>query len=52
MESKKENKLVNVTKRNRLTDIENKSVVASGEWGEGTIPVEEFKRYKLPYKNK
>ena len=34
MESKKYNKLVNVT-RSRLTDIENKLVVTSGEVGEG-----------------
>ena len=31
MESKKYNKPVNITKRNRLTDIENKLVVTSGE---------------------
>ena len=31
--SKKYNKLVNITKRNRLTDIENKLVVTSGERG-------------------
>ena len=30
MESKKYNKLVNITKRSRLTDIENKLVVTSG----------------------
>ena len=31
VESKKYNKLVNITKRSRLTDIENKLVVTSGE---------------------
>ena len=31
MESEKYNKLVNITKRNRFIDIENKSVVTSGE---------------------
>ena len=31
MESKKYNKLLNITKRNRLTDIENKLVVTTGE---------------------
>ena len=35
MESKKYNKLVNKTKRSRLTDIENKLVVTSGEREEG-----------------
>ena len=40
----KYNKLVNITKRNRLTDVENKLVVTRGEreWGRGKI-----KRYKL-----
>ena len=31
MESKKYNKLVNKTKRNRFTDIENKLVITRGE---------------------
>ena len=31
MESRNYNKLVNITKRNRLADIENKPVVASRE---------------------
>ena len=35
VESKKENKLVNITKRNRLTDMENKLVVTTGEREEG-----------------
>ena len=41
VESKKYNKLVNISKRNRLTDIENKLVVSSGERerGRGKIGV-------------
>ena len=31
VESKKYNKLVNITKKSRLTDIENKLMVTSGE---------------------
>ena len=34
---KKYNKLVNITKRNRLADIENKLVVTRGEKGEGAM---------------
>ena len=41
MESKKYNKLVNKTKRNRLTDTEKKLVVASGG-GRGNIGVGEW----------
>ena len=40
MESKKYNKLANITKKNRLTDIESKLVVTSGERGRGKIGVE------------
>ena len=42
-ESKKYNKLVNITKKNRLKDIENKLVVTSGkrEGGRDTIGVED-----------
>ena len=41
MESKKYNKLVNITKEKQLTDIENKLVVTSGEreGGKGNIGV-------------
>ena len=35
LESKKYNKLVNITKRNRLTDTENKLVLTNGEKEEG-----------------
>ena len=34
---KKCNKLLNITKRNRLADIENKLVVTRGEKGEGAM---------------
>ena len=48
VESKKYNKLVNITKRNRLTDTENKLVVTCGDRDEesGNIGVG-AKRYKL-----
>ena len=39
MECKKYNKLVNIQKRSRLTDIENKLVVTSRERGRGKIGV-------------
>ena len=42
MESKKYNKLVNTTKKNRLTDIENKLGVTSGEGQRGNIRVGEW----------
>ena len=37
IQKKKYNKLVNITKRNRLADIENKLVVTRGEKGEGAM---------------
>ena len=41
MESKTYNKLLNITKQ-RLSDIENKLVVTSGEWGRGYRGVNEW----------
>ena len=41
MESKIYNKLVNITKKEADTDIENKLVVTSGEGGRGNIRVGE-----------
>ena len=47
MESKKYSKLVNITKRNRLTHTENKLVVTNGvREGGGAIYGEGMKRYK------
>ena len=43
MESKKYNKLVNIIKGSRLTDIENKLVVTSREGRRGSIGMEEWK---------
>ena len=42
---------MNVTNRNRLTDVENKLVVTSGEKeGVGARQKQGIKRYKWPYK--
>ena len=50
VESKKYNKLVNVTKKNRLTDTENRLVVAKGEsTGGGMYRKFGISRYKLLY---
>ena len=54
---KKYNKVANITKRNRLTDTENKLVVTSGEreGGRGNRGGREEKvqtiRYKISYKD-
>ena len=52
MESKKYNKLVTITKRSRLTDIENK--LAEKEWRRGKIEGDQdiqTIRYKISYKD-
>ena len=52
MESKKYNKLVTITKRSRLTDIENK--LAEKEWRRGKIEGDQdihIIRYKISYKD-
>ena len=52
MESKKYNKLVTITKRSRLTDIENK--LAEKEWRRGKIEGDQDMqtvRYKISYKD-
>ena len=47
MESKKYKQLLNIIKRRRLTDIENKLMVASAEGEEGAIKGWGGERYKL-----
>ena len=52
MESKKYNKLVTITKRSRLTDIENK--LAEKEWRRGKIEGDQdihIIRYEISYKD-
>ena len=52
MESKKYNKLVTITKRSRLTDIENKLAEKEGRRGkiEGDQDMQTI-RYKISYKD-